>query len=59
MDRWCERGILGLVLAILIYSPLAPGTVRAKDFVVVEWLTVAVLAVWFCRFLINPTHRLL
>lgn len=24
-DRWCERGILGLVLAILVFGPLAPG----------------------------------
>ena len=23
LDRWCERGILGLVLAILVFSPLA------------------------------------
>ncbi len=59
LDGWCERGILGLVLAILIYTPLATGAVRPQDFVVVEWLTVAILAVWFCRFWINPTHRLL
>ncbi len=25
LDRWCERGILGLVLAILVFGPLATG----------------------------------
>jgi O-antigen ligase len=59
MDLWCERGILGLVLAILIYSPLATGAVRPQDFLVVQWLTVGVLVVWAVRFCINPRHRLL
>jgi O-antigen ligase len=59
LDGWCERGILGLVLALLIYSPLALGSVRLQEFVVVEWLTVAVLVVWVLRFWINPKHRLL
>jgi len=62
LDDWCEKGILGLVLAILIYSPLAFGTIPQTGFdyfVIVEWLTVAILAVWFARFWINPKHRLL
>ncbi len=59
IDLWCERGILGLVLAILIYSPLATGAVRPQDFLVVQWLTVAMLVVWAVRFCINPRHRLL
>ena len=59
IDRWCERGILGLVLSILIYSPLATGAVRPQDFLVIQWLTVAALVVWAARFCINPRHRLL
>ncbi len=59
VDKWCAKGVLGLVLAILIYTPLATGAVRPQDFVVVEWLTVALLAVWSVRFLVNPKHRLL
>jgi O-antigen ligase len=59
IDLWCERGVLGLVLAILIYSPLATGAVRPQDFLVVQWLTVATLVVWAVRFCINPRHRLL
>jgi len=47
------------VLAILVYSPLALGSVDLPQFVVVEWLTVAVLLVWGCRFWLNPKHRLL
>ena len=45
LDRWCERGILGLVLVMLVYLPLAFGGVPQAGFdffVVVQWLTVAV-----------------
>jgi len=59
IDDWCERGVLWLVLAILVYSPLALGAVRPQEFVVVEWLTVAMLLLWGCRFWLNPKHRLL
>lgn len=59
IDLWCERGILGLVLSILIYSPLATGAVRPQDFLIVQWLTVAALIVWAIRSCINPRHRLL
>src|SRR5438093_13118062 len=59
LDDWCERGILGLVLAILVYSPLALGAVRPQEFVVVEWLTGVLLLVCVCRFWLNPKHRLL
>jgi len=62
LDTWCEKGILGLVLAILIYSPLAFGAVPQEGldyFIVVEWLTVLILAVWLIRFCVNPKHRLL
>jgi O-antigen ligase len=59
LDSWCERAILGLVLAILVFSPLATGSVRPQDFVVVQWLMVAILLVWTVRFSLNPKHRLL
>jgi O-antigen ligase len=62
IDSWCEKGILGLVLAILVYSPLAFGSVAQAGFdyfLVVEWLTVLILVFWFARFFINPKHRLL
>jgi O-antigen ligase len=59
IDLWCERGILGLILAILVFSPLATGAVRPQDFLIVQWLTVATLVVWAIRFSVNPKHRLL
>ena len=59
LDLWCERTILGLVLAILVYTPLATGAVRPQDFLIVQWLALATLAAWTVRFCINPAHRLL
>src|SRR2546426_565075 len=57
LDGWCERGILGLVLAILVFGPLATGAVRLQDFVVIQWLTVAVLGLWVARCWTGPHHR--
>src|SRR6185369_956191 len=59
LDDWCEKAILGIILAILAYSAIATGCVRPQDFVVVQWLTLALLVVWCCRFWLNPKHRLL
>ncbi len=62
LDKWCERVILGLVLAILGFTPLAFGGVPQAGwnfFVGVQWLTVGILAVWLLRFAINSKHRLL
>ncbi len=59
LDDWCEKGILGLVLVLLIYTPLALGTVHGAEFAVVQWLTVGLLALWLVRFTVNPKHRLL
>ena len=62
LDNWCEKGILGLVLAILVYTPLAFGGVPQIGFdyfVVVEGLTVVALVLWLLRFCLNPKHRLL
>jgi O-antigen ligase len=59
LDRWCERGILGLVLAILIYGPLAIGAVRLQEFLVVQALTVGVLSLWLARLWLNPRPKFL
>jgi O-antigen ligase len=59
LDDWCEWGIVGLVMAILVFTPLAIGSVRPQEFLVVQWLTVALVAVWGARFYVNPKHRLL
>ncbi|MCI0748325.1 MAG: O-antigen ligase family protein, partial [Verrucomicrobia subdivision 3 bacterium] len=57
-DVWCERTILGLVLGILVFSPLATGAVRPQDFVIVQWLVLGVLAVWAVRLCISPRRSL-
>ena len=59
LDRWCERGILGLVLAILIYGPLATGAVRAPDFLVLQGLTLGVMLLWIVRLWLNPRPKFL
>jgi hypothetical protein len=38
---------------------LATGAVRPQDFLVAQWVTVLILAVWAVRFAVNPKHRLL
>src|SRR5436190_7461412 len=70
-DRWCERGILGLVLAVLVYTPLAFGGrpqpaigspfdfVAGDPFLIAEWLTLGATIVWLARLWLNPGQRLL
>jgi O-antigen ligase len=58
LDQWCRWAIMVVVLAILLYSPLAFGAVRLSEFVLVLWLTVVALLLWWGRFWLNPEHRL-
>ncbi len=46
LDNFFERGILVLILAILIFAPLAFGAVDAWAFLVVQALTLGMLLVW-------------
>ncbi len=59
LDRWCERGILALVLAILVFGPLATGAVRTRSFLIVQGLTLGVLLLWGARFWLKPRPQLL
>jgi O-antigen ligase len=58
-DRWCERGILGLVLTILVLGPLALGAVRNLEFAIIQVLTAGVLVLWVARLWLAPRARLL
>jgi O-antigen ligase len=49
LDSFCERGILSLILAILVFSPLAFGAVYPWTFIVVEVLTLGVALLWLVR----------
>ncbi len=59
LDNWCERGIFVLVLAVLVFGPLATGAVRPPEFLVIQGLTVAAVLLWVLRFWLSPNPRLL
>ncbi len=59
IEQWCEWGILGLVLAILVFGPLALGAVRGLEFGLIEGMTVGVLLLWVTRLWVSPRPQLL
>lgn len=59
LDRWCERGILFLVLGILIFAPLATGAVRTLEFLIVQGMAIGAMLLWAGRLWINPKPKLL
>ena len=58
-DRFFESGILALVLAILVFSPLAMGAVVPALFLVVQALILAVMFLWALRIALTPKIRLI
>ena len=59
LDSWCERGILYLMLAILVFGPLAMGAVRTPEFLVIQALTIGIMVLWGARLWISPKPQLL
>lgn len=59
LDQWCEKGILGLVLGILVFGPLALGAVQESAFLVLQALTVGVLLLWVMRLWLNARLQFL
>ena len=59
LDRWCEGGILLLVLGMLVFGPLAMGAVDEWAFLVVQGLATGVMLLWALRLWISPNPRLL
>jgi O-antigen ligase len=59
MDLWCERSLLGLVLGILVFGPLAMGAVEAPEFLALQGLTILAMLVWALRLWISPRPQLL
>jgi O-antigen ligase len=59
LDNWCEKGILGLVLAVLSFGPLAAGAVSAWEWLVVQGAVMGVILLWAARLMIAGTFRLL
>jgi O-antigen ligase len=54
IDRFFERGILALILAILAFAPLAMAAVDTREFLVVQGLAMAVMFLWALRMIFNP-----
>jgi O-antigen ligase len=59
LDKFFERGILALVMAILVFAPLAMGAVDAWAFLVVQGLTIGVMFLWMLRIWFSPKPQLL
>jgi O-antigen ligase len=59
LDKFFERGILALVLAILVFAPLAMGAVDAWAFLVVQGLTIGVMVLWTARIWFSPKPQFL
>ena len=59
LDKFCERGILAFVLAILIFGPLAMGAVDTPEFLVIQGLTLGVMLLWVLRIWASPKPQLL
>jgi O-antigen ligase len=68
-DLVCERGILGAVVAVLVWGPLAYGAVRVSPdsmepahlygLLVIQGLTALALVLWAVRFFTQQPFRLL
>ena len=70
VDRWCERTIVGLVLALMVVLPLffggrpqpAAGSVidflLGDPFLLVQWTAAAVLVLWLVRIWLDPAGRI-
>lgn len=59
LDPYCQRGIVGIFILILLYGPLAIGAARPIDFAFIQVLVAIALILWSLRFWLNPNHRLL
>ena len=59
IDTFLERGILGLVLAMLVWAPLATGATRTSQFLVLLGLGVLLIAFWAVRMWTRESYRFL
>lgn len=53
LDRFFERAILAVVLATLVFAPLAMGAVGTQEFLVVQALVMAVMFLWALRIIVG------
>jgi O-antigen ligase len=53
LDVFFERGIFALVLALLVFAPLATGAVGTREFLVVQGLIMGVMFLWGLRIIFS------
>jgi len=58
LEAQCERGILLLTLAMLVFAPLAFGAVHTWALLVVQGLAAGVFVVWAIRLWVNRKPKL-
>jgi O-antigen ligase len=59
IDAWCEKAIVAIVLFVLVWAPLALGSTRPLEFLVIQGLTAAAMALWGVRMWTHRPFRLL
>jgi O-antigen ligase len=59
VDDWCEKGILALMLAVLMFGPLATGAVRTVEFLILQGLVLTMVGLWIVRIWLTSNYRLL
>jgi O-antigen ligase len=57
--KWCQWGIMGLVLGVLVFAPLAFGSVEPWAQIVVQWMVTVALALWGVKLLVEGKPKLL
>jgi O-antigen ligase len=59
LDGWCGRAILGLLLAMLAFAPLAFGAVDEWALLVLQGMGSLLFLLWGARLWLNPKPKLL
>ena len=59
IDTFCERGVLGTVLAMLVFAPIATGATRTSQFLVLLGLGLVLIAFWLVRIWVRDQYRFL
>jgi O-antigen ligase len=59
VDQFCERGLLATVLAMLVWAPIATGSTRTSQFLVLLGLGVVMCAFWLVRIWVRDQYRVL
>lgn len=57
LDWWCERGILFLLLAMLVFAPLSFGAVEPWALLIVQGLALVVFVLWGVRLHVAANRR--